>query len=398
MRSRAYLLILGLLASCAAPLQFSGPPKLDLAPVSFADLPGWSDDPVSQTLPAFLKSCADFAGLADDAVIGPGGPNAGEGNAADWKRVCADAANLGPAADDATARKFFESEFTPYAAGDRGQGVAQTQARFTGYYEPLLRGSLKRGGAYQTPLLKRPPDLVSVDLGRFRPAWRGERIAGRVEDGKLAPYDTRAQIESGSLDRFGLASVWVDDPVAAFFLQIQGSGRVKLDGGGMLRLGYDGENGQPYVSIGRLLVERGAMTLDQVSAQSIKSWLASHPDQAKELMDRNQSYVFFRVLPDRAESDGPLGTEGVALTPGRSLAVDHEFISFGVPVFIDAEQDGQNPVRILAVAQDTGAAIKGPLRGDLFWGFGNGAESAAGAMRAQGRLYLLLPNPAPEKP
>jgi membrane-bound lytic murein transglycosylase A len=390
----AALTVLILLASCAAPPQLSGPPKLDLAPVAFADLPGWSDDSVSQALPALLKSCADFAGLADDAAIGPDGS---EGQASDWKRACADAANLGPA-DDANARAFFESHFTPYAAGDRGQGPAQTQALFTGYYEPLLRGSLKRGGQYQTPLLKRPPDLVAADLGLFRPSWRGVRISGRVENGKLVPYDTRAQIEEGSLDRFGLALVWVDDPVAAFFLQIQGSGRVKLDGGGMPRLGYDGENGQPYVSIGRILVERGEMTLDQVSAQSIKSWFASHPDQAKELMDRNQSYVFFRALPESNESDGPLGTEGVALTPGRSLAVDREFISFGVPVFIVASQDGQEPVRRLAVAQDTGAAIRGPLRGDLFWGFGSVAESAAGAMRAQGRLYLLLPNPAPEKP
>jgi membrane-bound lytic murein transglycosylase A len=365
-------LALGLLASCAAPPQIPpAPPQLDLNPVSFAALPGWSEDRVAEALPAFLESCAAPSPPADTAS------------------ACAAAAALGNASDEA-ARQFFESYFTPYAASDRGND----EALLTGYYEPLLKGARRRGGAYQTPLLRRPPDLVSADLGRFRPSWRGERISGRVEDGKLVPYATRAEIEAGALDRFNLALVWVDDPVAAFFLQIQGSGRVALSDGGTLRLGYDGENGQPYVSIGRLLVNQGALSLDQVSAQSIKAWLASHPDQAKDLMDRNASYVFFR----EQTGDGPVGTEGVALTPGRSLAVDHAFIAFGVPVFVDVSQDGQDPVRRLTVAQDTGAAIRGPLRGDLFWGFGPEAETHAGAMRAQGRVYLLLPRPALEKP
>ncbi len=369
MKRWAALLALGWLASCAPPP--AGPPKLDLNPVSFASLPGWNEDRVSLALPAFLKSCAAPSRPADAAA------------------ACAAASALGDASD-ATARQFFETYFTPYAASDRGHD----EALLTGYYEPLLEGARTRGGIYQTPLLRRPPDLVSADLGSFRPAWRGERISGRVEAGKLVPYASRAEIEAGALDRFDLALVWVDDPVAAFFLQIQGSGRVELAGGGAMRLGYDGENGQAYVSIGRLLVEDGVMTLDQVSAQSIKSWLASHPDRAKALMDRNPSYVFFRPL----KCCGPVGTQGVALTPGRSLAVDREFIALGVPVFLAVAQDGQNPVRRLTVAQDTGAAIRGPLRGDLFWGFGPEAESGAGAMRALGRLYLLLPRSAPEKP
>jgi membrane-bound lytic murein transglycosylase A len=371
-RRWAPLLALGLLASCAAPPQTpSRPPKLDLNPVSFAALPGWSEDRIAEALPAFLKSCA-----------APSPP-------ADYASACAAAAALGNASDE-TARQFFESYFTPFAASDRGQDTAL----LTGYYEPLLKGARARGGVYQTPLLRRPPDLVSVDLGRFRPSWRGERIAGRVEAGKLVPYWSRAEIEAGALDRFDLNLVWVDDPVAAFFLEIQGSGRVSFADGGNIRLGYDGENGQPYVSIGRLLVEDGALTLDQVSAQSIKAWLASHPAAAKALLDRNPSYVFFR----ESAGDGPVGTQGVALTPGRSLAVDREFIALGVPVFVEAAQDGQDPTRRLTVAQDTGAAIRGPLRGDLFWGFGPEAEARAGAMRAQGRVYLLLPRAAPEKP
>ncbi len=370
MRRWAALLALGWLAACVAPPP-AGPSKLDLNPVSFASLPGWNEDLVSSALPAFLKSCA-----------APSRP-------ADFASACAAASALGNASDE-TARIFFETYFTPYAASDRGRDTAL----LTGYYEPLLKGARARGGIYQTPLLKRPPDLVSADLGSFRPSWRGERLAGRVEDGKLVPYATRAEIEAGALDRFDLALVWVDDPVAAFFLQIQGSGRVELAGGGTMRLGYDGENGQSYVSIGRLLVENGALTLDQVSAQSIKAWLAAHPDQAKSFMDRNPSYVFFRVL----NGDGPVGTQGVALTPGRSLAVDREFIALGVPVFLDVAQAGQDPVRRLTVAQDTGAAIRGPLRGDLFWGFGSEAETRAGGMRALGRVYLLLPRSAPEKP
>ena len=385
MRRAALLLALGLLASCAAPPALPpSPPRLDLTPVSFADLPGWDADRVAEALPALLKSCADIAQRADDAVAGPEG-----GKAGDWRAACAEASNLG-GADDAAARQFFERNFAAYAASDRGNGTAL----LTGYYEPLLRGARHRGGIYATPLLRRPPDLVSVDLGLFRPSWRGERTAGRVENGRLVPYASRAEIEAGALDRFNLALAWVDDPVAAFFLQIQGSGRVELADGGTLRLGYDGENGGSYVSIGRLLVDDGAMTLDQVSAQSIKAWLASHPDAAKDLMDRNPSYVFFR----EQTGDGPIGTEGVALTPGRSLAVDREFIAFGVPVYLDVAQDGQDPTRRLTVAQDTGAAIRGPLRGDLFWGFGSEAETRAGPMRAQGRIYLLLPRAAPEKP
>ncbi len=362
-------LALGLLAACAAPPP--GPPRLDLVPVPFSALPGWSADHVAEALLAFLKSCADPASPADRAS------------------ACAAAAALGNVSDE-TARQFFETYFTPHAASDRGNDAAL----LTGYYEPLLKGALRRGGIYQTPLLKRPPDLVSADLGRFRPSLRGERISGRVENGKLVPYATRAEIEAGALDRFDLALAWADDPAAAFFLQIQGSGRVALAEGGVKRLGYDGENGQPYVSIGRLLVEQGALSLDQVSAQSIKAWLMAHPDQAKDLMDRNPSYVFFRAL----DGDGPLGSEGVALSPGRSLAADNNFIAFGTLVYADVAQDGQEPIRRLAVAQDTGAAIRGPLRGDLFWGFGPEAETRAGAMRALGRLYLLLPRPAPEKP
>jgi membrane-bound lytic murein transglycosylase A len=260
---------------------------------------------------------------------------------------------------------------------------------FTGYYEPLLHGSRQRGGNFQTPILKRPPDLVMVELGRFRPAWQGERIAGRVVNGSLVPYASRAAIERGALDAMHLELLWVDDPVAAFFLQVQGSGRVMLGDGSIVRLGYDGQNGQAYVALGRLLVARGELTLDTVSLPSIRAWIKAHPQAGAALMDENPSYVFFR----EQSGDGPLGAEGVVLTPGRSLAVDRNFLPLGAPVFLVATDNGA-PLRRLMVAQDTGGAITGPVRGDIFWGFGDDAERRAGTMRAPGVYYLLLPKGA----
>ena len=241
-------------------------------------------------------------------------------------------------------------------------------------------------GAHTTPLLRRPPDLVSADLGLFRPDWRGERIAGRVVNGRLVPYPTRAEIEHGALGGMGLAFLWVNDPVDAFVLQIQGSGRVRLGDGTLVNVGYDGENGRPYVAIGRLLVERGEMKREDVSLAAIRAWLAAHPDAAPALMDGNPSYVFFREIKGAA----PIGAEGAVLTAGRSLAVDAKFLPLGVPLWLDAAQDGA-ALRRLVVAQDTGGAIRGPVRGDLFCGFGPAAEAQAGRMRATGAYYLLLP-------
>jgi len=313
----------------------------------------------------------------DDAVIGPPVLHL---TAADWRPACLAAPQVAPGDD--RARAFFEHYFAPYLVGSNGDA----DGLFTGYYEPLLKGSRERSGTYQTPILRRPSDLVMVELGRFRPAWRGERIAGRVVDGNLVPYASRAEIEHGALDPMHLEILWVDDPVAAFFLQVQGSGRVTLPDGSIVRLGYDGQNGQTYVAIGRLLVARGALPLDAVSLQSISAWIKAHPEAGAKLMDENPSYVFFKEL----EGDGPLGAEGVVLTPGRSLAVDRSFVPLGAPLFLDASDNG-TALKRLMIAQDTGGAISGPVRGDVFWGFGDEAEARAGGMRARGRYYLLLP-------
>jgi len=367
------------LAACAPrPPPAPPAPHLTLTQARFADLAGWRDDHVAEALPAMRASCAALMALAADAPIGPGGV---AGTAQDWRLACAALSGIA-AGDDQAARRAIDAAFVPWLAADN----AVSAGLFTGYFEPELRGARAPGGAYLTPLLKRPPDLVMVDLGVFRPAWRGERIAGRVEGGRLRPYDTRAAIEAGALDRFHLGFLWVDDPIDAFVLAIQGSGRVRLADGTIVAVGYDGQNGQPYVAIGRLLVERGALDRDAVSLAAIRAWLAAHPQQAKALMDENPSYVFFREM----SGPGPIGAAGVALTAGRSLAVDPAFLPLGVPLWLDIDDHGLK-LRRLVVAQDSGGAIKGVVRGDLFWGFGADAEARAGRMRAEGAYYMLLP-------
>jgi membrane-bound lytic murein transglycosylase A len=239
------------------------------------------------------------------------------------------------------------------------------------------------------PLYRTPPDLVTADLGLFRPAFAGERIAGRVDGTALKPYAKRAEIERGALAGRGLELVWVDDAADAFFLHIQGSGRVTLEDGSVVRVGYAGGNGHAYTAIGRELARRGVMAPEDVSMQSLRAWLANNPDEAQALMEVNDSYVFFRIL----EGEGPLGSQGVVLTPGRSLAVDARFLPLGAPVWLATTDpvDAARPLRRLTVAQDTGGAIRGPARADLFWGHGADAAERAGRMRQEGELYLLLP-------
>lgn len=364
----AALLLLAALFACTP--RPPPPPRLTLAPAGFADLAGWQQDDAGAALAAFARSCAALMKAPSGSTLGVGGA------IESWQAACA---ALPAGADAATARGYFEHWFQPWQAGNNGD----SDGLFTGYYEPELKGAREKEKGFATPLMKRPPDLVMVDLGRFRPAWRGEHIAGRVVNGSLSPYESRAQIERGALDRFHLPFLWVADPVDAFFLEIQGSGRIILPDGSMVRVGYDGQNGQPYVPVGRLLVERGDLPKDDVSLQTIRAWIEAHPKAGKALMDENPSYVFFREF----SGDGPLGSEGVVLTPRRSLAVDRRFVPLGVPVFLDAGEG----LRRLMVAQDTGGAIRGPVRGDVFWGDGAEAEARAGAMKARGRYYLLLP-------
>ncbi|WP_207455746.1 murein transglycosylase A [Azospirillum sp. SYSU D00513] len=383
-----------LMAGCAGKEEEAKPPPeaLTLAPVAFADLPGWNADRVAEAVPAFQRSCARFKAVPPDRPVGPGGIG---GRAADWQAVCARLAAL-PPGDEAAARAFFETEFIPYAAGNNGK----REGLFTGYYEVELEGSRTAGPAYPVPLYSRPADLVMVDLGEFSDRWKGERTAGRVLDGRLKPYEDRAAIEAGALRGKVPELVWLKDPIATFFLHIQGSGRVRLPDGTEMRVGYAAQNGHKYVAIGRELIDRGELKREEVSLQTIRDWLRAHPDQAAALMNKNPSYVFFQEL----KGEGPVGAQNVALTPGRSLAVDSKFLPYGVPVWLDAEDplDKDARLRRLMVAQDTGGAIRGPVRGDVFWGHGADAELRAGVMKSPGAYHILLPRgvtpPAPPAP
>ncbi len=371
------------------------PEGLVLKPVAFSDLPGWQDDRQLEALGAFVRSCARLDRLADDRSLGGGlaGGRGSGGLAGDWRGVCRDARQLTDASD-AAARGFFESKFQPFLALNQKSDTAE--GLFTGYYEPLLNGDRRQSEMYPVPLLARPDDLVMVSLGAFRKDLGGRRIAGRVEGGRLVPYAAREDIESGALGTRSKVLAWVDNPVDAFFLQIQGSGRIRLADGGEMRVGYAAANGHPYTAIGRDLVRRGALTRENVSMQSIRAWLAANPAEARKVMNLNRSYVFFRELT----GDGPIGAQGVALTAGRSLAVDRRFVALGMPVWLSAlapaTEAGKpdQPLRRLLVAQDTGGAIRGPVRGDVFWGHGPAAERVAGHMKHRGRYYLLLPTAA----
>ena len=310
-----------------------------------------------------------------------------------WRDACT-AALLSTSNDDAAARAFFERHFTPYsvsAPDGRDTGLV------TGYYEPLLRGSRHRDDRYRYPLYAPPDDLLRVELFDLFPELEGKRVRGRLDGRRVVPYWTRADIEAGRAPLAGKELVWVDDAIDAFFLHIQGSGRVTLKEGDIMRIGYADQNGQPVQSIGRLLVERGELTLASASMQTIKQWGRDHPDKLPSLLAENPSYVFFReVVPDpKAAIDGPIGSLGVPLLAQRTIAVDPRAIPLGTPVYLATTYPlSEKPLARLVMAQDTGGAIKGALRADLFWGFGESAGEQAGRMRQQGKMWLLWPKGA----
>ena len=344
------------------------PEKARLERVDFADLPGWRQDDVAAGWRAFLRGCGALRTRQE------------------WVQLCEDARAI-DAQNDAEVRRFLESRLVPHrvVAPDGG-----AQGLLTGYYEPLLRGSRIRSERYAVPLYTAPDDLVSVDLSAVVPETKSLRLRGRVVGRKLMPYWSRAEIENGSAALEGRELLWVDDPVDLFFLQVQGSGRVELEDGEIVRVGYADQNGHPYRSIGRLLVERGELGVDQASMQGIKAWGRANPEKLEALLRENPSYVFFRELPPNG--DGPFGSLGVALTARRSIAVDPSVVPLGVPVFIDSTLPGSaEPLRQLMAAQDTGGAIKGSVRADFFWGFGPEAGEQAGRMRQPLRLWVLLP-------
>lgn len=378
------LLLAGsILSACTQTTPTDTPDTPSFRDVPFSALPGWTSDRHAAAIPALLRSCPP---LEKRGVRGFGKEF---GSAEIWQGICAEARSLA-AGDDRAARMFFERRFLPAAVsgGDGPDGL------FTGYFEPELNGARKRRGKFNVPLHVRPPDLVAVDLGRFSDDLKGQRIAGRVVQGRLIPYHNRRQIERGALRGKKLELVWVDDAADAFFLHIQGSGRIRLRDGSILRVGYAGTNGQPYTAIGRELIDRGEIPRERMSMQEIRKWMRANPADGARLMRTNESYVFFRELT----GPGPIGAQGVALTPERSIAVDRRLLPLGLPVWMDTvlPDAATTPYRRLMVAQDTGGAIRGAVRADVFWGPGARAAKLAGSMKSPGRYWFLRPrSPAP---
>lgn len=303
----------------------------------FDQLDGWEQDNHVEALQVFRTTCS----LLTDPT---------------WQPVCRLAADTGENA--ASARQFFELLFRPVVIGT-------PPALFTGYYEPEIAGSLVRTPRFTYPLYRKPPELVE----------------GQV-------FHSREAIEAGALRGRGLELVWLDDPVEVYFLQVQGSGRIRLPDGRVMRVGYGGKNGHPYRSIGQELIRRGASMAD-VSAQDIKAWVRANPAAGRALLNSNPSFVFFRRLDDLGASSGPIGAMGRSITGLRSVAIDPAFVPLGAPVWI--EKDGREPMRRLMIAQDTGGAIKGAQRADIFYGTGLAAGEEAGRIKDGGRLIQLLP-------
>jgi len=369
------------------------PPKLLLTPVASDDLPGWRDDRLAEALPALERSCARLLTQPDERPVGPlPSAEAKEGLAGkvgDWRAVCGAMAALGPD-EHAGLRDLLEREFRPFEASDSGAA----EGLFTGYYEAELSGALAPRDGYRTPLYGLPSDVVTVDLREFRADLPPARLVGRVVEGQLKPYDSRADIEIQGLDGRAQPILWVSDPVDAFFLHVQGSGKVDLPDGRALRVGFAGSNGRPFYAIGRALIDEGVVSRERASMQAIRDWMRANPARANEIMHRNERFIFFRLI----EGEGPIGAQGVPLTPARSLAVDPAFLPLGVPLWLDTTWPAsEKPLRRLMVAQDTGSAIKGPVRGDFFWGSGEPALEQAGRMKQTGRYWLLLPKPVAER-
>lgn len=343
--------------------------------VSWAQVEGWQTDQPEQAWGAFLQTCR------------------ARGTRPEWQQVCLAASTVPSSA----ARAFFERNFTPYRIVQLQDGQRTETGLITGYYEPLLRGARKRSAAFPVPLYAPPDDLLTIDLGSLYPELKGKRVRGRLQGKTVVPYYTRAELGAqgrGSLQ--GKELLWVDNAVEAFFLEVQGSGRVQFGDGSMVRLAYADQNGQPYRSIGRYLVEQGQMTLDQASAQRIRSWIEAHPQRRDEVLDVNPSVVFFRQEKIDDPAQGPKGALAVPLTAGRSIAVDPQFVPLGAPVFLATTYPASTtPLTRLVLAQDTGGAIRGINRADLFWGFGPQAGEAAGKMKQPGRLWLLWPRNMP---
>jgi membrane-bound lytic murein transglycosylase A len=351
-----------------ATIPISTPDYALLKPTNWNDIDGFTEDDVSAAWPAWLESC--------NTLI----------NKPQWQTVCSAAKALKKPNKQAT-KAYFIQYFNVYSANNQD---GTDTGLITGYYEPMLKGSRTKSSQYPYPLYKQPADLINVELADVYPELKNKRVRGKLVGNKLLPYLTRADIEANPAPLAGTELLWIDDIIDVFFLQVQGSGLVKLDNGEGVHVGYADQNGQTYNSIGRILVDRGELTLDQASMQGIKNWARNNLAKLRDLLNSNPSYVFFKELP--AGLSGPLGALGVPITAERSVAIDSKYVPLGAPIFLSTTQpNNTKPLKRLMMAQDTGGAIKGGVRADLFWGAGDNAGKLAGAMKQIGKIWVLLP-------
>ena len=351
--------------------------------LSYRDLKNWSSDQQGQAFSAFKKSCRVFLAAPARQKILPAGLG---GRAGDWQSPCEAAQKTAEKNGDLTdiqARRFFEQNFSLLSYSDRPEGL------FTGYFAPEYAGSSRRSEKYSYPLYAVPKDLKILDLGKFDPSLQGRTITGEIKNGEFVPYKDRENIDSGALKNKQLELVWLRNPADAFFMHIQGSGVILYANGTRRIFGYAGKNGRAYHSIGKFLIESGEISPQDMSMQSIRKWLQDNPAKARRLMWKNPSYIFFRPLAETA----PVGSMNVALTSGRSLAIDPQYVPLGMPLWLDLKPatDHGKPIQRLVIAQDTGAAIKGRMRADIYWGVGDDAARLAGPMKEAGRYYFLVP-------
>lgn len=368
-----------LLAACGTTSRKPPPDAAPVArfePVSWAKLPGWRADDALAAWPAIVSSCSVIQARPE------------------WVSFCGAVVASSPG-DAEFVRGFLEQHLTPYRVVRQTGRHRDTRGLVTGYYEPLLRGSRERTGAFQTPLYRRPADLLVVELSSLYPELKGKRVRGRIEGNKVVPFWSRGQ----SAQAPGLAGheiVWIDDAIDAFLLEVQGSGRVQLPSGETIRLQYEDQNGHPYRSIGRYLADQGVMKIEEVNMPAIRAWLAANPARLREVLDSNPSVVFFTERPLADPAIGPKGAMNVPLTAGRSIAVDPAVVPLGAPVFLSTTHPSSElALQRLVVAQDTGGAIRGPVRADLFFGFGAEAGAQAGMMKQPGEMWLLWPKASP---
>lgn len=353
--------------------------KVAIVPVSFSELPNWNSDKLTEVWPAFILSCENLKTQSSEPLL------TNDINSDKWQNVCAKAKLILKPTDD-NIRRFFEQDFLPYKISEN----KSNEGLFTGFYEPEMKGSRTKYAKFTVPVYKKPDDLITVDdLGIFKEELKGKKIIGKIIKDKLVPYSTRAEIEASGLP--GNEILWVEDEIDNFFMHIAGAALVRLDNGEKIRLSYSSTNGRRYRAIGKILIEMKQLTPENVSMQSIKKWLKEHPEQAKEIMHKNDSFTFF----SESKQEGPIGSQEVVLTSMRSLGINPKYIAYGTPIWLDVPAPdktlNQERIQRLVIAQDEDGTIKGAIGGNLFCGTGEAAGELAGRLKSTGTFYLLLP-------